>query len=183
MLSVEEVAEVMVDAETLWKVVGDFGAAARCNPQVSGVTVIDGPTGRARLIQLKTGGEQLERLEEEDRAHRTYRYRVERTSLPVRSYTGEFRVEPAAQDTSRLVWGAHFMLADDGDGRTIEAVRHFLHDGTAGIQAKYRPYANDEPRAIDTGLADDDKKTRTSTANEPVRDTPPAGAWNDTSSD
>jgi mxaD protein len=183
MLSVEEVAEVMVDADTLWKAVGDFGAAARCHPQVSGVTVIDSPAGRARLVQFKTGGEQLERLEAEDRAQRVYRYSVERTSLPVRGYTGELRVEAAGGGTSRLVWGAHFMLADDGDGRTIEAVRHFLHDGAAGIQAGYKPYANDEPRAIDTGIAADDKRTRTGTAEEPVRDTPPAGAWNDTSSD
>jgi Polyketide cyclase / dehydrase and lipid transport len=183
MLSVEEVAEITVDADTLWKVVGDFSTAARWHPQVSGVTVIDGPAGRARLVQFKTGGEQLERLQEMDREHRTYRYSVERSSLPVRGYTGELRVEATDTKTSRLVWGAHFMLADEGDGRTIEAVRHFLHDGAAGIEAEYRPFANEEPRAVDTGIADDDKKVRTGTVNEPVRSTPPAGAWNDTSSD
>jgi mxaD protein len=183
MLNVKEVAEVMVDADTLWKAVGDFGAAARWHPQVSGVTVIDGPAGRARLVQFKTGGEQLERLEAEDRVHRVYRYSIERTSLPVRAYTGELRVEAADAHTSRLVWGAQFMLADEGDGRTVEAVRHFLHDGAAGIQAEYRPYASGEPRAVDTGIADADKKTRTGSVNEAVRNTPPAGAWNDTSSD
>jgi mxaD protein len=183
MLSVEEAAQVMVDPDTLWKAVGDFGTAARWNPQVSGVTVIDGPAGRARLVQFKTGGEQLECLQDEDTANRVYRYSVERSSLPVRGYTGELRVEAADANTSRLVWGAHFMLADEGDGRTIEAVRHYLHDGTAGIQAEYRPYANEEPRAVDSGIADDDKKARSGSVNEPVRNTPPAGAWNDTSSD
>lgn len=182
MLSVEESTEVMVDADRLWKAVGDFGTAARWHPQLSGVTVIDGPAGRARLLQFKTGGEQLERLRDVDEAHRVYRYSVERTSLPVQGYTGELRVEAADTGTSRIVWAAHFMLADEGDGRTIEAVRHFLHDGAVGIEAEYRPYANDEPRAVDNGIADDDNKTRAGTPDESVRNTPPAGAWNDTSS-
>lgn len=137
MPTVNEVAEILVDADTLWKAVGDFGTAARWHPQVSGVTVIDGPAGRTRLIQFKTGGEQLERLEALDGRHRVYRYSIERTSLPVRDYTGEFRVEVADTYRSRLVWEAQFTLADDGDGRTVEAVRHFLHDGAARIQTEY----------------------------------------------
>jgi Polyketide cyclase / dehydrase and lipid transport len=183
MLSVEEATEVMVDADRLWKRVSDFGTAPRWHPQVSGVTVIDGPGGRTRLLQFKTGGEQLERLQDVDDAHKVYRYSVERTTLPVQDFTGELRVEAAAGDTSRIVWTAHFMLADEGDGRTIEAIRHFLHDGAVGIEAEYRPYANDEPRALDTGIADADQQTRAGTADESVRNTPPAGAWNDTSSD
>ena len=33
------------------------------------------------------------------------------------------------------------------------------------------------------GVADADKHARTGSSNEPVRNTPPAGAWNDTSTD
>jgi hypothetical protein len=40
-----------------------------------------------------------------------------------------------------------------------------------------------EPRGIDTGIADADKKTRTGSTEEPIRNTPPARAWNDTSAD
>lgn len=42
---------------------------------------------------------------------------------------------------------------------------------------------SEEPRGIEKGIADADKKARTGTAHEPVRNTPPAGAWNDTASD
>jgi len=41
----------------------------------------------------------------------------------------------------------------------------------------------EEPRGIDRGIADADKKVRTGSTDESVRNTPPAGAWNDTSSD
>ena len=41
----------------------------------------------------------------------------------------------------------------------------------------------EEPRGIERGIADADKKARTGTTQEPVRNTPPAGAWNDTVAD
>jgi hypothetical protein len=40
-----------------------------------------------------------------------------------------------------------------------------------------------EPRGVQRGIADADKKARTGKTEEPVRNTPPAGAWNDTSAD
>jgi hypothetical protein len=41
----------------------------------------------------------------------------------------------------------------------------------------------EEPRGIETDIADADKKARTGSTDESVRNTPPAGAWNDTASD
>jgi hypothetical protein len=40
-----------------------------------------------------------------------------------------------------------------------------------------------EPQGIQKGIADADKKARTGSTKETVRNTPPAGAWNDTSAD
>ncbi len=42
---------------------------------------------------------------------------------------------------------------------------------------------SEEPRGIESGIADADKRARTGSKEEPVRNTPPAGAWNDTASD
>jgi hypothetical protein len=42
---------------------------------------------------------------------------------------------------------------------------------------------SEEPRGIEKGIADADKKARTGSAREPVRNTPPAGVWNDTASE
>lgn len=49
-------------------------------------------------------------------------------------------------------------------------------EGARGVQPQ-------EPRGIEREIADADKQTRTGSKNEPVRNTPPAGAWNDTASD
>jgi hypothetical protein len=40
-----------------------------------------------------------------------------------------------------------------------------------------------EPRGVEKEIAEADKKARTGSKSEPLRNTPPAGAWNDTSSD
>lgn len=40
-----------------------------------------------------------------------------------------------------------------------------------------------EPRGVQKDIADADKVSRTGSKEEPVRNTPPAGAWNDTSRD
>ncbi|MGH8317038.1 MAG: SRPBCC family protein [Steroidobacteraceae bacterium] len=179
----KEVAEILIDADTLWNEAGDFSSLARWHPQVSGISVSDEPAGRLRVLRFKAGAEQLERLHVADAEHRVYRYSIERTGLPVRDYTAEFRIEAVDVYRSRLVWEARFTLADPSDDRTVERIRHFLHEGAASLQAKYRPYAEREPDGVETAIADADKKVRTGTANEPIRNTPPAGAWNDTSSD
>ena len=46
-----------------------------------------------------------------------------------------------------------------------------------------RRVESEEPRGIEKGIADADKRARTGSKQEPVRNTPPAGAWNDTASD
>ena len=40
-----------------------------------------------------------------------------------------------------------------------------------------------EPQGIQKGIADADKTARTGSTDETVRNTPPAGAWNETSKD
>jgi len=40
-----------------------------------------------------------------------------------------------------------------------------------------------EPQGIQKGIADADRKARTGSKEEAVRNTPPAGAWNETSGD
>jgi hypothetical protein len=57
-------------------------------------------------------------------------------------------------------------------------------DGAADEGRKDSPSVeSEEPRGIEKDIADADRKVRTGSTREPVRHTPPAGAWNDTASD
>ena len=181
--NVKEAAEIEVDADRLWSEVGGFGSVAAWHPHLSGMTVERQGDGVLRTVRFKTGGEQLERLDIADDAHHAYRYSVVRTSTPVSGYSGEFRIETVAERKSRVVWEAHFTLAEQHDDRTVEAIRYFLHEGVTGIQSKYSPYVEQEAPGVESGIADADKTARAGTVDEPVRNTPPAGAWNETTSD
>lgn len=57
------------------------------------------------------------------------------------------------------------------------------HDGRDNASKDSGGVESEEPRGIEEGIAEADKKARTGSKDEPVRNTPPAGAWNDTSSD
>jgi hypothetical protein len=163
--------------------VGDFGAVVNWQPSFRTLIVQGEGAGSIRIANLGECDEQVERLEAVDAAAHCYRYRIDRTSLPVRDYVGEFRIEPLSDNLSRVVWSAHFELAGAGDGRTVERIRRFLHEGTEHLGCEYALPPRGEPRTVQTGIADADKLARSGSKRESVRSTPPAGAWNDTSAD
>ena len=183
MPSITETAEVGVDSGTLWTEIGDFGAVGRWHPWLQALEIDDDRRGCIRIANPGTQSEQVERLQSADSGRHCYRYTIERTSMPVRDYVGELRVEPLSASASRVVWTARFELASEGDGRTVEAVRHFLHAGTENLRARYGTQIQPEPPGVEHDIAAADQRARTGTDREPVRGSPPAGAWNDTSSD
>src|SRR6185312_9800648 len=75
----------------------------------------------------------------------------------------------------------------DHGGKGVTAEKHIPsteHESTSVPEpsAETSPRWH-EPQGIQKGIADADKKARTGSTKETVRDTPPAGAWNETSGD
>jgi hypothetical protein len=70
-----------------------------------------------------------------------------------------------------------------GAGRHLPSRRRGKGETAASKSPPDRPPPGQEPRGIEKRIADADKVSRTGSTEEPVRNTPPAGAWNDTSSD
>jgi hypothetical protein len=133
-----ETATIAVAPEVLWDEIGPFGSVADWHPMLRSVTVIGEGTGALRIAYAQQGATQAERLQALDPKRHLYRYTMEETSMPVRDYTGEFRIDPAGDSASTVVWSAQFELTADGDGRTVEAVRHFLHTGTDSLKRRFQ---------------------------------------------
>jgi len=131
---ITETATIGLDPRTLWDEIGAFGDMGHWHPLLSSVKVVGEGSGAMRIARAKEGAMQAERLQIIDPKRRLYRYTMEITSMPVRDYTGEFRIDPAGEDASLVVWSAQFELTPDGDGRTVEYVRRFLHAGTESLR-------------------------------------------------
>lgn len=136
MPKITETATIPLDAETLWKDVGGFDSVGDWHPMLESAQMFGNGAGATRVAHAQSGEDQIERLDALDRRRRLYRYTMERTSLPVCDYTGEFRIERVGK-ASRIVWSARFELTPDGDGRTIESIRRFLHAGTESLKSRY----------------------------------------------
>jgi len=137
MPKITETATIGLDPETLWNEIGEFGSVGDWHPMLESLAVIGQGRGAMRIAHAKSGGDQVERLQALDPKRHLYRYTMEESSMPVRDYTGEFRIDPAGSAASTVVWSARFELTADGDGRTVESVRQFLHTGTEGLRRRF----------------------------------------------
>jgi len=134
---ITESTTIGLDPDTLWDEIGGFGSVGDWHPMLNSVEVFGEGTGALRIAHAKAGAAQAERLQTLDPARHLYRYSMEKTSMPVRDYRGEFRIDPAGDAGSTVIWSAQFELTPDGDGRTVESVRHFLHAGTESLGRRF----------------------------------------------
>lgn len=97
--------EVPAGADAVWRLVTDFvGFIA-----IQGLPV-EGEGEGVGMIRTITFGdaEIVERLESVDEATRSTSYSIMSGPLPVRDYLSTIRIEPAASDSTRVVWSSTF---------------------------------------------------------------------------
>lgn len=137
-----ETARVAEKPDILWKDIGPFGAVGQWHPFLSKVDSEGERPGALRSAEGKDGSRQVERLLEANPMQHRYRYRMEKTAMPLRGYTAELRIEDNLDGTSTVVWSAEFAPTSD-DTETIDRVRAFLKAGLDNIATRYgAPLAN-----------------------------------------
>ena len=120
----------------LWRKIGRFGAVGEWHPMLSRVESDGEQIGCVRKAQARDGTKQTERLVDCMPGRHSYRYRMEKTAMPVRDYTAELRVDDNHDGTSTVVWSAEFEpLADDR--KAAENVRSFLKAGLDNLEKTY----------------------------------------------
>lgn len=116
---------VGMDADELWRLIGQFNAIPEWHPAVSSSKLEDG--GRIRRLSLLGGGEIVERLEQIEEGDRLYRYSIISGPLPVANYTATLRVKDDGNGKALVEWSSEF----DPAGVTET-------DATAAVQEIYR---------------------------------------------
>ena len=79
----------------------------------------------------------MERLQYVDPNRHIYRYQMESTSLPVRDYVGEFRVDDSGDGTSTLTWSAQFDISAGEENEIVEMIESFLEAGVDSLKERY----------------------------------------------
>lgn len=135
MTSLVEKTRVAEGAETLWRMIGTFGGVGEWHPMLAKVTSEGEQRGSLRIAESRDGSRQTERLLEMLPGHHAYRYRMEKTAMPVRDYIAELKVEDNGDETSAVIWSADFEPTAD-NAKTVEAIRGFLRAGLDNIGAR-----------------------------------------------
>ena len=151
-LKVAESVTLDVAPEKAWAMVGDFQDMT-WDADTTGASGTGGntPDKAVRTVTLKSGATLGESLYRYDPVARSYAYHVDHvdiTTLPVQNASGTLEVMPAdggAKSTVRWKFAFYRNLApgegapDAADAKAVEAMRHFLRSGLAGLKAKAAP--------------------------------------------
>jgi hypothetical protein len=136
MVSIIETTRIAQPPDTLWKAIGRFGAVGDWHPMLSKVESEGEHQGSLRMAEGKDGSRQIERLLESIPQRHLYRYQIEATPMPLRTYVAEFRIDAADDGASTVVWSAEFEPLPDA-GETVKTIRGFLKAGLDNIGTLY----------------------------------------------
>lgn len=137
MTRIVETTRIAEGPDALWKDIGPFGAVGEWHPLLSRVESEGEHPGALRAAEGKDGSRQIERLIETAPEQHLYRYQMEKTAMPVRDYTAEFRVEDNHDGSSTVVWSAEFEPTSN-HAMTVESIRSFIKAGLDNIATSHR---------------------------------------------
>jgi mxaD protein len=135
MIYVEETVQLRVEPEVLWRQIGSFSAVGTWHPLLDRAEGEGEIPGTLRRLVTNQGDVQVERLESMDPSLHVYRYSLEQHSLPVTSYTGEFRIDGTVDGGSDVTWLAHFDTAPGAEEQGERTVRDFIVAGLENLAA------------------------------------------------
>ena len=133
MAKVSSSSHLMVPAETVWELIGDFNALADWHPAVERSELEEG--GHVRRLSLVGGGSIVERLERLDNDSFRYRYSIIDSPLPVADYVAELRVEKdASGDGCEVQWSSEFNASGASVADAEKAITDIYNAGFENLK-------------------------------------------------
>jgi mxaD protein len=146
---VEEEITISAAPESVWAIVGEFGAMATWHPQVVECRASGGqePGKAERELTLANGEKITEGLDEYEAGKRMLGYRLGRenpAALPVSFYSATIEVvDGPSADSSLIRWSGRFYRADTGnfppehlnDAAAVAAMTDFFRSGLESLRS------------------------------------------------
>lgn len=132
MKHIEATVDLTVDADTVWKTVGDPGGVGDWLPAVESARM----EGDTRFVEFADGmGSGREEILAHDDAGRTLRYAYLEGPIPLQDYTATMTVLPT-EGGSRFVWRASFKVGSTQEADALgELVLGLFHAGQENLKA------------------------------------------------
>ena len=105
-------------ASKVWNTTKDFNGLATWHPALASDAIVEGTNntvGAVRLLTLKGGGTIKEKLLAFSDAHRSFKYAIVESVLPVSDYTSTFVVKSLGKGKSSVTWSGRFKRKNVGD--------------------------------------------------------------------
>ena len=116
--------------EEAWDAIKDFDSIHTWHPAAESTVMLVGENGKplaVREFQTTDGGFVISELLEYDEAKRWFKYRIIKTSFPLRGYVGEMQVVPTDDGGSEVSWSAQVERPDPEVGHEGPPLEEMLH--------------------------------------------------------
>jgi hypothetical protein len=133
MSQVSVTIEIETDADSLWKIAGDFGGLDRWLPGIETIRSTGDGVGAVRTFS-KLQKEMQERQEERIDAHRTYVYSIIAGPLPVANYRGRISVAEISESRSSATWSSTYEVADSESDKWEHIFRKVYRAGLESLR-------------------------------------------------
>jgi Polyketide cyclase / dehydrase and lipid transport len=137
-LSVVSTADLAVDPESVWTLIGGFGSLLDWTSDFVSCELAAG--GRTRRLTTTTGDVIVERLLAFDDAARSYSYGVLESPFPVIAPWATLQVLPQPNGAGTHVeWTGQFTANGVSDAEATQLVQTIYDDGLAALVAHFGP--------------------------------------------
>ena len=102
--------------QKVWDTIKKFDSIHTWHPAAESTVMLVGENGKSlavREFQTNDGGFVISELLEYDETKMWFKYRIIKTSFPLRGYVGEMQVVPADDGGSMVLWSAQFQRPDE----------------------------------------------------------------------
>ena len=129
-----------------WDTIKNFDSIHAWHPICEGTILLVGENNKplaVREFQIKGGGFVMSELLEFDETKKWFKYRIIKTSAPLRGYVGEMQVIPAEEGGSVVMWSAEFQRPDEtpkpgeGDVDTENLVKGIFQAGLGNLPVMF----------------------------------------------
>jgi len=133
MQTVADSADLAAPPETVWALIGSFGAM--WHPLIAKINVVGTGIGELRTIETIDGKQIIERLDASDDAQRFYRYTLV-SGIQATGYIGTLSVHPKATG-SLIEWKVQFWADGQPDFVVRTIVSTLLKTGLESLKARF----------------------------------------------